>query len=226
MNTTRSGRAASMRRSPGQFGLWLILTLWALLILAGSAAAFAADTSSQVSGEAPFIAAVQGGDAQQGAVTKAPGSGPSETAEVPVAAATPPTQGQTEQPAITQIGASEETRELDSVLGAEPPTLVRVAILNATGKPGGANKVAVLLGEYKRQALEDQIGMQIEVVNLSTADSVRAGRSVLFYRPEFLRAALAMAKAIPGDQFVEPMRPAGLKRAGVDVEIVVGQELP
>jgi hypothetical protein len=68
--------------------------------------------------------------------------------------------------------------------------------------------------------------MQLDVVNVSSAESVRPGQSIVFYRPEFLRAALAMAKAIPGSQYVEPMRPAGLKRAGVDVEIVVGKELP
>lgn len=122
--------------------------------------------------------------------------------------------------------AAELKEEAQLLFGPEPPTEVRVAILNATGKPGGANKVAVLLSEMKRRDIEDRIGMQLEVVNLSSAEAVRPGRSILFYRPEFLRAALAMARAIPGEQFVEPMRPAALKRAGVDVEIVVGAELP
>jgi hypothetical protein len=114
----------------------------------------------------------------------------------------------------------------DSILPDEPPTRVRIAILNATGRTGGANKVAVLLSDYKRRMLEDQIGLQVEVVNVSTAESERPGQSILFYRPSFLRAALAMAQAIPGPQFVEPMRGEGLMRAGVDVEIVVGKELP
>ncbi|MFI5400811.1 MAG: LytR C-terminal domain-containing protein [SAR324 cluster bacterium] len=122
--------------------------------------------------------------------------------------------------------AAELTEEAQLLFAPEPPTEVRVAILNATGKPSGANKVAVLLSEYKRRDIEDRIGMQLEVVNLSSAEAVRPGRSILFYRPEFLRAALAMARAIPGEQLVEPMRPAALKRAGVDVEIVVGAELP
>jgi hypothetical protein len=125
-----------------------------------------------------------------------------------------------------QATPAEPAEEADSVLGPEPATHVRVEILNATGKPGGANKVALLLAEYARRNLEDRIGMQIEVVNVSSAESERPGQSIVFYRPEFLRAALAMAKAIPGEQFVEPMRPAGMKRAGVDVEIVVGRELP
>jgi len=142
------------------------------------------------------------------ALTEGAPPAPASEAAVPA----PPTAAELEEEAL--------------LLGPEPPTQVRVAILNATGKPGGANKVAVLLSEYKRRAIEDQIGMQLEVVNLSSAESVRPGRSILFYRPEFLRAALAMAKAIPGEQFVQPMRPSDLRRAGVDVEIVVGAELP
>ena len=149
---------------------------------------------------------------------------PSHSAVIPVsAAAAVPEDRRAGPPPSGGLSATED--DGDGATG-EPPTRVRIAILNATGKPGGANKVALLLSEVKRRALEDQIGLQLEVVNLSTADSVRPGQSVLFYRPVFLRAALAMARAIPGEQLVQPMRPAGLKRAGVDVEIVVGEDLP
>jgi hypothetical protein len=149
---------------------------------------------------------------------------PSHSAVIPVsAAAAVPEDRRAGPPPSGGLSATED--DGDGAAG-EPPTRVRIAILNATGKPGGANKVALLLSEVKRRALEDQIGLQLEVVNLSTADSVRPGQSVLFYRPVFLRAALAMARAIPGEQLVQPMRPAGLKRAGVDVEIVVGEDLP
>src|SRR5208282_2482135 len=109
-----------------------------------------------------------------------------------------------EAAAPTAPAPAEAQQEAQLLFAPVAPTRVRVAILNATGKPGGANKVAVLLSEFKRRALEDQIGLNIEVVNLSTAESVRPGESILFYRPEFLRAALAMAAAIPGQQFVEP----------------------
>jgi hypothetical protein len=195
--------------------LLLALALWALLVVAGSAVALAADSQAAVPAD-PLAAAPADAPSALVANDKAASAGG--------AAAQPAAPMPAD--AATQPAAAEEPFDPDSVLGPEPPTRVRVAILNATGKPGGANKVAVLLGEYKRQALEDQIGLQIEVVNLSAADNVRPGQSILFYRPEFLRAALAMAKAIPGEQFVEPMRPAGLKRMGVDVEIVVGKELP
>jgi LytR cell envelope-related transcriptional attenuator len=233
--------------------LLVALALWAILIAAGSAIALAAGSSDSPSSSMTPGAAMpgtpSGGAAMSGAPTDGtmpsaptdggtssstaapsatmPGAPMSGTPTAPVDANTL-APGQT-APATTQgdmQAAGDEGRDLDNLLGTEPPTRVRVAILNATGKTGGANKVAVLLGEYQRQVLEDQIGLQIEVVNLSNAENVRPGQSVIFYRPEFLRAALAMAKAIPGDQFVEPMRPAGLKRAGVDVEIVVGKELP
>ena len=198
-------------RSPALVGLLLALALWVLLLGAGSAAVLAAGPA-----DAPLAIAAADLSAPAAASGMPPGA--QQTGA--------PQGGTSPLGAALQPAAAEETSDTDSLLGPEPPTRVRVAILNATGKPGGANKVAVLLGEYKRQALEDQIGLQIEVVNLSTAETIRPGQSIVFYRPEFLRAALAMAKAIPGEQFVEPMRPAGMKRAGVDVEIVVGKELP
>jgi hypothetical protein len=189
------------RGEAGRAVLLLAIVLSVIVLVAGGVAAFAAD--------------------QMPATTAA--SQPSGS----LGGTMPSTAGDAGKAVVALLAAATDLPEdSDSLLGPEAPTRVRVAILNATGKPGGANKVAVLLSEYKRRALEDQIGLQIEVVNLSSAESVRPGQSTLFYRPEFLRAALAMAKAIPGEQFVEPMRPAGMKRAGVDVEIVVGKELP
>jgi len=144
-------------------------------------------------------------------------------------AAAAPADGARGQPvagALGQPAAGAPSAAADDEAGEAPLTRVRVAILNATGKPGGANKVALLLSEVKRRALENQIGLQIEVVNLSTAEGVPRGQSVLYYRPVFLRAALAMARAIPSEVLVRPMRPDGLKRAGVDVEIVMNEDLP
>lgn len=194
--------------------LWPALALAAIVLLASSAPTLAAD---------PRAAEPAAGSPTSASANPVPaGAGAATPASAAAAAATVPADGSVVPPPPAGLIAMEEEAE-----GAgEPPTRVRIAILNATGKPGGANKIALLLSEVKRRALEDQIGLQIEVVNLSTAEGVRPGRSVLFYRPVFLRAALAMAQAIPGDQLVQPMRPAGLKRAGVDVEIVVGEELP
>jgi LytR cell envelope-related transcriptional attenuator len=187
-------------RREARSALLLALVLSAIFLLARGAAAWAAESAPAASAPMPPASA---------AGVTLPATLPAAVGAAPAAPA-----------------AAEPPEEADLLIAPEPPTRVRVAILNATGKPGGANKVAVLLSEYKRRAIEDQIGLQIEVVNLSSAESVRPGQTILFYRPEFLRAALAMAQAIPGEQFVEPMRPSGMKRAGVDVEIVVGEELP
>lgn len=136
--------------------------------------------------------------------------------------------GTTQEPAPAQAVAAQAVPAAGAprILFQEPPTRVRVAVLNATGKPGGANKVALMLGEYRRRNLEDRIGLRLEMVNVSKADIASVGGTVIYYRAEFLRAALIMAEEIPGDQVVAPMRPADLKRAGVDVEIVVGAEMP
>jgi hypothetical protein len=106
------------------------------------------------------------------------------------------------------------------------PTRVRIAIVNATGHPNGAAKVAVLLGEYQRRPLEDKMGLKIELVNLSTGYDRTKTPAVVYYRPGYLRAALLLAQAIPGDTMVAAMRPQALKRAGLDVEVVVGEALP
>ncbi len=173
--------------------------------LAAAAAMSTAPQSSAPQGASAQPSAPQGADAKSGAVAPA----------APSKAAAPAGADQQPTPA-------EQALALDD----DPPTRVRVAVLNASGKAGGANTVALLLGDYKRRALEDQLGLQIELVNLSTADLVRPGRTVIYYRPEFLRAALIMARAIPGEQYIAPMRPLELKKAGMDVEIVVGTELP
>jgi len=107
-----------------------------------------------------------------------------------------------------------------------PPTRVRLAIVNATGQANGAAKVAVLLSEYRRRPLEEKMGLKIDVVNISTGYERTQAPAVVYYRPGFLRAAMLLAQAIPGDTMVSAMRPQALKRAGMDVEVVVGEPLP
>jgi hypothetical protein len=110
------------------------------------------------------------------------------------------------------------------------PTLVRVAVVNASGDPGRGDHAAILLMELRRLDLERRMGMRLELVNVSNAPAQRSGqtppRSVIHYRPGFLRAALALAEALPGDQALKPMRPEQLERRGIDVEIWLGRERP
>ena len=64
--------------------------------------------------------------------------------------------------------------------------------------------------------------MKIELANVSRIRAKPAMGNVVFYRPQFLRAALLIAKAIPGEQSVRPMTPDRLQKSGIDVEIVLG----
>lgn len=105
------------------------------------------------------------------------------------------------------------------------PTLVQVAIVNATDHPGLASRVSVLLTDVRRLDLERQMGMRVEVVNASSTRE-RLPRTVIYYREGFLRAALMIAEEMPRDQRMEPMTPEQAARVGVDVEIWLGKELP
>jgi hypothetical protein len=122
--------------------------------------------------------------------------------------------------------AANGNAEEDALYRLEPLSRVRVAVLNASGQPRESQKMAGLLGDYRRRALEDKLGLKIELVNIAVADTPVRAPVTLYYRPGFLRAALLMAQAIPGNNVVAPMRPENLKRAGIDVEIVVGTEQP
>ena len=128
--------------------------------------------------------------------------------------------------AAPQEGPTQAEINEQLIYEREPATRVRIAIINASGQPNGAAKVAVLLNDYKRRPLEDKMGLQIEVVNISTGYERTQAPAVLYYRPGYLKAAMVLARAIPGDTMVSAMRPQALKRAGVDVEVVVGEALP
>lgn len=105
-----------------------------------------------------------------------------------------------------------------------PSTRVRVAVLDISGTLTRANNIALLLTRFRRRELEEKIGMKIELANLSR-DRKRLKRgNVVYYRAGFLRAALLVAKAVPGEQSVMPMPKAFAAKAGVDVEIHLDTE--
>ena len=174
------------------------------------------------------------GSAAPSATLGAPGAalgGPG-TGMAPKSEAAPPTPGAAPvkpgSKAAAAISTEPTQAEINEALlyAHQPPTRVRIAIVNATGNPNGAAKVAVLLSEYRRLPLEDKMGLKIDVTNISTGYDRTQAPAVVYYRPGFLRAALLLAQAIPGDTMVSAMRPQALKRAGMDVEVVVGEALP
>jgi hypothetical protein len=180
---------------------------------------------------APQIAATEPGAIPMApGAAMAPAAAPASTGgdALPTAPGPGAAVGPTAPGATAAAAGAPSKEELNETLlyEREPLSRVRIAILNATGKPAGAAKVAVLLGDYRRRPLEDKLGLKIELVNISSSDQKPQTPAVVYYRQGFLRAALILARAIPGDTMVAAMRPEALKRAGVDVEVVVGEELP
>ena len=103
------------------------------------------------------------------------------------------------------------------------PTRVHVAILSGSGRQDVANTLAVLIGDLRKRALEQRIGLKVEVVNISRLDQPPRGKNIIFYRPPFLRAALLLAETVPGDQSLQPMGKDMLNRTGIDVEVWVAE---
>jgi len=104
------------------------------------------------------------------------------------------------------------------------PILLRVAVLDATGGTELAAQAAVMLMDVRRISLERKIGMRLEIVNMSRAPGGARSRSVVYYREGFLRAALALAEILPGEQKLEPMPQERAGRKGIDVEIWLGKD--
>ncbi len=103
---------------------------------------------------------------------------------------------------------------------------VRVTLLNTADGLSGALQLNLLISRYRRQDLEKRMGLKLEVVNISNARADHIDHTVLYYRPGFLRSALILAEVIPGEQAVEPMSPRDLAKTTVDIQILVGKELP
>ena len=66
--------------------------------------------------------------------------------------------------------------------------------------------------------------MQLKITNISTVrDSIILTKTKIYYRSNYLDAALALAETIPGEQIVEKMPLDRSGRLGVDVEVFVGE---
>lgn len=100
-----------------------------------------------------------------------------------------------------------------------PSTRVRIAVLDIPGTLIRANNIALLLTRFRRRELEEKIGMKLELANLSQNRQKPMRGNVIYYRAGFLRAAMLVAKAVPGEQSVIPMPKKLAAKTGVDVEI-------
>lgn len=125
--------------------------------------------------------------------------------------------------------SNQETNHLllhpvSAMLIYQRPLRLQLSILNASNIVESAQKLAILLERHQRRELENQLGMQLKITNISTVrDSIILAKTKIYYRSNYLDAALALAETIPGEQIVEKMPLDRSGRLGVDVEIFVGE---
>ena len=66
--------------------------------------------------------------------------------------------------------------------------------------------------------------MRLEVTNISSvSEGMVLPRTKIYFRPNFMKAALALSEVIPGEQLVEQMPSSHKGRMGTDVEVYVGE---
>lgn len=104
------------------------------------------------------------------------------------------------------------------------PSGLRISVLNGSGNPLRGRIVTALLNEYHRDRLERTIGQKIVVVNASDIPAKKGEKSVILYRPGFIRAAMMVADAIPGQQAVAPMKLQRRSKIGIDLEIRLAKD--
>ena len=113
---------------------------------------------------------------------------------------------------------------VSAMLMYQHPLRLNVSVLNASSKNKNAQRLAILLERQQRRNLEERIGMKVEITNIS---SVREGmvlpKTKIYFRPNFLKAALTMSEIIPGEQIVERMPSNHKGRMGTDIEVYVGE---
>lgn len=126
-------------------------------------------------------------------------------------------------PSHAQIDQTLLLHPVSALLVYQRPTVLQLSVLNASPNPQNAEKLAVLLDQSQRYYLENRIGMKLEITNISSVrESVTLPQTKIYFRPNYLAAALALAQSIPGDQMIEPMPLEHRGKIGIDIEIYVG----
>lgn len=103
------------------------------------------------------------------------------------------------------------------------PSIMQVAIYNASGYPKRAYALSVYLGKLKKEYIEESLGMKLEIVNISNARNMNQKNSSIYFRENYLKSALFLARLIKGDQRVVPIQ-AEDEKEGVDLEIFLGRD--
>ncbi|PCI27935.1 MAG: hypothetical protein COB67_07520 [SAR324 cluster bacterium] len=103
------------------------------------------------------------------------------------------------------------------------PSIMQVSILNASGYAKRAYKLSVFLGNLQKRYIEETLGIKLDIINISNATDASMPRTTIYFRENYLKSALFLAKLIPGQQRIIPM-PNQSERIGVDIEVYIGKD--
>jgi hypothetical protein len=103
------------------------------------------------------------------------------------------------------------------------PSIMQLSIINASNLTKRAYELSVYLGKEKRQDIEELLGIKLDIVNISNAKNDMHEQSTIYFRPNFLKAALFLATIIPGEQRLIPID-STRERLGVDIEVYLGMD--
>ncbi len=101
------------------------------------------------------------------------------------------------------------------------PSIMQLSIINASGWAKRALKLSVFLGREKKKDIEESQGIKLDIVNISNAKNDLHDQSTIYFRDNFLKPALFLARIIPGEQKLVPIS-SERERLGVDIEIYLG----
>ena len=105
----------------------------------------------------------------------------------------------------------------------QKPIVMHISIVNGTGVMRKGVQLNVFLEKMQKRNLESTLGLKMDVVNTANAKKPNVKTTTIYYKENFLKAALLLASKIEGPQRVLPMLDQ-YERIGVDVEIYLGTD--
>ena len=112
---------------------------------------------------------------------------------------------------------------VSAMLLFQRPLTFHLSILNASPNQEAAQQLAILLDRHFRRFLESQLDMRMNITNISSVqEQTTFSKTTIYFRPNFMKAALALAMVMPGEQVVERMSVEQRARLGLDIEIYAG----
>ena len=114
-----------------------------------------------------------------------------------------------------------KTEATDILKQYQKPVVMQLSIINGTGQHKKGYQLSVYLGSMQKKSIESTLGLKLDVVNIAHAKKKNVRETTIYYKENYLKAALLLAKKISGAQKVVPMLNKNQK-IGVDVEIYLG----